>query len=145
MKAVSLIPRKETGLTAKVAGYKGLQRKADKVDTLDNNTSMLDYLRPCTIKSAEKSVSEVLTQKIHDEFGDFFSGSGYFEGTFSLQTKDGSQLYQAPPRRVAYTLQQSLKEELDRSQRQQIIFPLGVDETCKCCNSFVLAQWQIAK
>ena len=31
-----------------------------------------------------------------------------------------------------------LKEELDKIQRQQIIGPLGVDETSKLCNSFTL-------
>ena len=35
-------------------------------------------------------------------------------------------------------LQEPLKKELDRLQKQQIIMPLGVDETSEWCNSFVL-------
>ena len=33
------------------------------------------------------------------------------------------------PRRVAYSLQEPLKEELDQLQKQQITIPLGVGET----------------
>ena len=61
-----------------------------------------------------------------------------FEGTFKLSVKEGNCLYQASSRRVAYVLQQSLKEELDRLQKQQIIVPLDVDETSEFCNSFSL-------
>ena len=43
-----------------------------------------------------------------------------------------------PPRWPAYALQEPLKEELWRIQRQQIIVPLGVDMTSKWCNSFML-------
>ena len=50
--------------------------------------------------------------KLHNEFSDVFSGIGCFEGTFSLQVKDDSWPYQAIPRRVAYVLQETLKEEL---------------------------------
>ena len=35
-------------------------------------------------------------------------------------------------------LQQPLKEDLDRLQKQQIIVPLDVDETSEWCSSFVL-------
>ena len=42
-----------------------------------------------------------------------FSGIGCFEGTFSFQVKDANQLYQLPPRQVAYTLQEPLNEKLD--------------------------------
>ena len=49
------------------------------------------------------------------------SGIGCFNGIFSLQVRDGSQPYQVTPRMVVYTLQESLKEELDRLQRQHVI------------------------
>ena len=35
-------------------------------------------------------------------------------------------------------LQKSFKEELEWLQKQDIITPLGVDETAELCNSFVL-------
>ena len=54
-----------------------------------------------------------MTQKIHITFSDVFNGIGCFEGTFSLQLKADSKLYQVPPRQVAYVLQKPFKEELD--------------------------------
>ena len=51
---------------------------------------------------------------------------------------EGSCLYKAPPKRVAYSLQESLKEELDGLQKQQIIVLLNVDGTSEWCNSFFL-------
>ena len=45
---------------------------------------------------ADKRASEVLTNKIHNEFSDVFSVIGCFEGTFTLQTKEGHQLYLPP-------------------------------------------------
>ena len=42
------------------------------------------------------------------------------------------------PKRVAYILQEPLKEELERLKRQQIIVPLYMDETSEWCYSFVL-------
>ena len=39
---------------------------------------------------------------------------------------------------MAYTLQKLYQEELERLQQQDIIAPLGVDETLEWCNNFVL-------
>ena len=75
---------------------------------------------------------------MHNTFGDVFNGIGYFKGTFSLQLKPDSKLYQVPPRCVAYALQKPFKEELEHLQKMDIITPLGVDETAEWCNSFVL-------
>ena len=41
------------------------------------------------------------------------------------------------PRRLAYTLQEPLKEELAKIQKQ-IMVNLGVDEISEWCNRFVL-------
>ena len=54
-----------------------------------------------------------------------------------MQVKENSHPYKAPPRSVAYVLQNLLKEELKQLQRHQIIVMLGVDETPQWCNSFV--------
>ena len=35
------------------------------------------------------------------------------------------------PRKIAYALQEPLKEELERQQKQQKIVPLGMDEILK--------------
>ena len=78
---------------------------------------MPDYFRSSTNRAARKRAGKVLTDKIHNEFSEVFQGIGYFEGTFSLQEKDGSQSYQAP-HKGRYTLQKPIKEELERIQRQ---------------------------
>ena len=72
----------------------------------------------------DKDTSRLITLRIHSKF----SGIGCFEGIFKLQVRKGSCPYQAPPRRLAYALQEPLKEELNRLHKQQIIVPLGVDE-----------------
>ena len=64
-------------------------------------------------------------------------GIGCFEETFKLKVKEGSQLYHMPPRRLAYTLQEPLKEELERLWGQQLRVPLGTDETSEWHNSFI--------
>ena len=48
---------------------------------------------------------------------------------FRLQVREGSQPYQALPRRVVYALWEPLREELEQLQKQQIIVLLAVDET----------------
>ena len=50
----------------------------------------------------------------------------------------GQTRYQAPLRCIAYTLQKPFKEGLEQLQQQDIIQPLGMDQTLKWCNSFVL-------
>ena len=85
----------------------------------------------------DKRSSIAMTQSIHSRFGNIFNGIGCFKGTFSLQLKQDSKPYQAPPRHVAYALQEPFKEELRQLQQMDIIMPVG-DETLEWCNSFVL-------
>ena len=66
------------------------------------------------------------------------NGIGCFEGTFSLQLKSDSKLYQVPPGCIAYTLQKLFKDELECLQELDIIVPLGIDKMAEWCNSFVL-------
>ena len=49
------------------------------------------------------------------------------------------------PKGVTYALQETLKEELDRKQKQQITVPLGMDKTSKWCNSLILFLKLMAK
>ena len=87
---------------------------------------------------ADKRKSKEMMQKIQNILGNVFNGIGCFKGTFTLQLKPDSKLYQAPPRCVAYVLQKPFKEELECLQEMDIITPLGVDEMAERCNSFVL-------
>ena len=91
--------------------------RGDKTNTpnyLNSSTKqnqMSDYFHSSDNKEADKIVSETITHRIPNEFNNSFSGIGCFEGTFALQVKEGSHPYQAPQRRVAYTLQKPLKEK----------------------------------
>ena len=87
---------------------------------------------------ADKRKSKEMMQKIHDTFGNIFNDIGCFEGTFPLQLKPDSKLYQVPPRCVAYVPQKSFKEKLECLQKMDIITSLGVDKMAEWCNSFVL-------
>ena len=41
--------------------------------------------------------SAKITKELHDTYSDAISGIGCFKGTFSLQVKEGTESYQAPP------------------------------------------------
>ena len=77
-------------------------------------------------------------QQVQIDCKDVFTGIGCFVGTFSLQVKLDSKLYQVSPRCIAYALQKPFKEALEQLQHQDIKTPLGVDVTAECCNSFML-------
>ena len=100
-------------------------------------THTSDYLHSCDNKEADRRVSEIITNRIHNEFNDLFSGKGCFESKFSLPVREGNSLYQAPPRNVVSALQKPLKEEMVWLQKQQMIVLLSVEETLEWCNSFV--------
>ena len=100
--------------------------------------TLINYFYSSDNTVADKSNSSAMTQRIHETFGDVFNGIGCFKGTFSLQLKPDSKLYQVPPRHVAYALQKPFKEELQHLQELDIIAPLGVDKMAEWCNSFVL-------
>ena len=63
---------------------------------------------------------------------------GCFKSTFSLKVKDNAKPYQVLPRCVAYAPQEPSRKDLERLQKLQLLVPLGVDETAKWCNSFVI-------
>ena len=99
---------------------------------------LINYFYSSSNKDADKSKSNTMTHRIHENFGDMFKGIGCFKDTFSLQIKLDSKPYQVPPRCIAYALQKLFKEELEHLQELDIIVPLGVDEMAEWCNSFVL-------
>ena len=58
---------------------------------LNNNNFIIDYFIPGPDREADKRKSAKITNLIHKEFSDIFSGIGYFEDTFLLQVKEGSK------------------------------------------------------
>ena len=101
-------------------------------------SNTVDYFLPWHNYDSDKKKSAEITEQLQRDFEDVFNGIDCFDGTFSLLLKPNSKPYQAPPRCMVYYLQKPFKEELKMLQKQDIIAPLGVDETAEWCNSFVL-------
>ena len=74
-------------------------------------------------------MSVKLTRQLQREFEEVLNGIRCFDGTFSLQVKPNSKLYQAPIQWVAYALQKAFEKELKTLQQQDMMTPLVVDET----------------
>ena len=110
------------------------QNETDKAGMCDDKINMPDYFRSTANKAADKRANEVLTNNIHNEFSDVFPGIDCFEGTFSLQVKGGSICFAGTPKRTA----RETTEEANNG-------PLGMDDTSKWYNSFVLVPRQMAK
>ena len=96
------------------------------------------FFRSSANIEAGNEASRPVVQKLHNECSYVFTGTGCFGGTSKLTVKEGSCPHQAQPRWMASTLQQPLKEKLDRLQKENIIVLLDVYETLEWCNSFVL-------
>ena len=88
---------------------------------------------------SNKKRNAKITQWLQKAFEDVFNRNGFFDDAFLLELKPDSKPHQVPLRCVAYALQKPFDEELKRLQKQDIMAPLGVDETSEWCNSFVLA------
>ena len=84
--------------------------RSDNVGANQNSVNILEYFRLNVNDGADKESSRSLVQRIHSEFSDVFTGIGCFESTFKLKVKEGSCLYKAPPRKVAYALEQPCRD-----------------------------------
>ena len=84
----------------------------DKPTVNNKLSNAVDYFLPGPNHDSDKRVSAEITQWLKRDFEDVFNEIWFFEGTNSLQLKQDSKLYQAPPRCVAYALWKPFKEEL---------------------------------
>ena len=98
----------------------------------NNNPNKTDYFRSSANRQAYEEDSRLITQKFT------LNLVMHLQGAFKLLVREGSHLYQAPPRRLVYALQEPLKDVPDRLLTLQIIVSLDVDEMSEWCNSFVL-------
>ena len=94
------------------------ENRSDNMDIINNNPNMSNYFRYIANKETDKEASRLIAQKIHSKFSDVFTGIMCFKGTFKLQVREGIQRYQVSARRVVYMIQEQLKEELERLQKQ---------------------------
>ena len=127
-------PKQETVRAEKCCTNMGsISKSTNKMKPMVKSKSYqtIEYFLSGLSYENNKKRSAETTRQIHKAFEDVFNG------TFSLQLKPDSKPYQVPLRYMAYALQKPFKEELERLQKQDIIAPLGVDETSKWCNSFV--------
>ena len=115
-----------------------IKQDANSQNGQNQSNKSINHFYSSENTEADGRKSDIMTQKIHNTFGNVFNGIGYFEGTFSLQLKPNSKPYQASPRCIAYALQKLFREELEWLQKMDIIAPLGVDDMAEWCNSFVL-------
>ena len=96
------------------------------------------YFGSSANKAADIRASQVLTNKIHNGFSDFFQAQAGLMVHSIYRLKMAVNHIMCFPRRVANALQEALTEELERLPCQQLIVCLGMEETSKWCNSFVL-------
>ena len=105
-----------------------IKQDANNQNGLNQSNKSINYFYSSENTEADRRKSDIMTQKIHNTFGNVFNSIGCFKGTFSLQLKPDSKPYQVPPRHMVYALQKLFKEELEQLQDMDIIAPLGVDE-----------------
>ena len=86
--------------------------KQDGTGQQHQTNKLINYFYSSNNEDGDKSKSEAMTQRIHEEYGKVFNSIVCFEGTFSLQLKPDCKPYQAPPRCIAYALQKPFQEEL---------------------------------
>ena len=100
--------------------------------------NMPDYLRSSENKAADRKVKEVLTSKFIMNSTKCFGAKAFWRVHSVCRLKIAVNHMICPPRKMAYALQEPLKEELVRLQRQQIIVPIGEDEISEWYNRFML-------
>ena len=71
---------------------------------IDNENSNITSFLLGPHQDNDKTVSTEIKHQLQRDFKDVLIRIGYFDGTFSLQVKPDSKLYQVPQRCVAYAL-----------------------------------------
>ena len=69
---------------------------------VNKDDSKASYFLLGANEEAGRKACVKITLQLQKECQDVFSGVGCTDGTFSLQVKSDSKLYQAPPRHVVY-------------------------------------------
>ena len=88
-------------------------------------------------KYQDKVTSDYLKTAILDGYKEIFSGIGKLEDEINITLKSNAVPYVAPVWIVAHSLQEQLKQELDKLIKEGIIVPLGTDELSEWVSSFM--------
>lgn len=83
-----------------------------------------------------KTVNTIGCGNILEKYSDMFDGLGQLKGKYRLQLKENSQPVINPPRRVPFSLQQPLKNEIKRMKEMNVI--TEVREPTEWVSSLVL-------
>ena len=75
-----------------------IKQDANGQNGQNQSNKSINYFYSSEYTEADRRKSDIMTQQIHNTFGNGFNGIGCFEGTFSLQLKPDSKPYQVPPR-----------------------------------------------
>ena len=86
--------------------------------------------------------SRAFKEMMFSRYNDVFTGQGQLKGKVKLELKEGATPYQAPVRRVAYSMVKPFNDEIDRLLKGDIIEELAADERSEWCNSYVLVRKQ---
>ena len=71
--------------------------------------------------SPSKAIEAPMADSLFAEYADVFKGIGLFPGEYTIKLDENIQPVIHPPRKVALALQDKLKTELDRMERNHII------------------------
>ena len=90
---------------------------------------ILSIFQITSIPGQKQEADMVSSERQRTEFHDLFSGTGCFKCTFSLQIKENRKLFKHHQEMYNIYITSSLQKVLDKLQEQNVIIPLGVDET----------------
>ena len=82
----------------------------NNLHTNNKTKQEIDYFIAGPGTEANRVASAEITQKMHDDVSDIFTGNGCFKGTFSLQVKYDTKPYKALLRHIEYTLQEPFQK-----------------------------------
>ena len=88
----------------------------------------------------DKVSSDHFKTVILNEYKELLSGIGKLDSEINILLKANAVLYVAPVQKVAHSLQELLKNELDKPVKHGIIVPLSIDIPREWFNSFVCVQ-----
>ena len=96
-----------------------------------------DMVKSKHIKIINEVNEDSFKQNIEKEYPELFKGIGLIDGEITIKLKDGAIPLVEPIRRIPHTMQEPLKEELDKLVKERILHKVDISELIEWLNSFV--------
>ena len=80
---------------------------------------------------------QVFKEKIEKDYPQLFQGIGLMDGEISIKLKSGAIPHVEPVRRVPHSMQEPLKNELDKLVKEKILHKVDISEPIEWLNSFI--------